>query len=161
MSNFIPPLNRTLRMLSNTTTRFHQSLATNSRRSCATSSDSPLPIPEGFTQSVPNSGGPTCDDFPITFFTANYLTASASRWSDITSGIRIMDCSASEDAAAFLYSAFRILHPAFQIIPASSCKVCQLSRRSCLARISVSLGLPSLSKCLEKRPSVRAKRMKS
>ena len=45
--------------------------------------------------------------------------------------------------------------------PASSCSKCQFSSRSCLAASSVADGLPSLSKCLTKRPSLRAKSMKS
>src|SRR5439155_20086299 len=47
-----------------------------------------------------------------------------------------------------------------QRIPASSCSRCQFSRRSCLASSSNLDGLPSLSKCLAKRPSLRAKSMK-
>src|SRR5262245_49338745 len=43
--------------------------------------------------------------------------------------------------------------------PANSCSTCQFSSRSCLAQSSVSDGLPSLSKCLAKRPSLRAKSM--
>src|SRR5271157_5128412 len=46
------------------------------------------------------------------------------------------------------------------LCPASSWRRCQFSRRSCLARKSVSEGLPSRSKCLENRPSLRAKSMK-
>src|SRR5262249_26357656 len=43
--------------------------------------------------------------------------------------------------------------------PANSCSSRQFSSRSCLACSSVSDGLPSLSKCLAKRPSLRAKSM--
>src|SRR5271157_595420 len=46
------------------------------------------------------------------------------------------------------------------LCPASSWRRCQFSRRSSLARKSVSEGLPSRSKCLENRPSLRAKSMK-
>ena len=49
----------------------------------------------------------------------------------------------------------------FHLNPANSCSRCQFSSRSCLARSSVSDGLPSLSKCLANRPSLRAKSMKS
>ena len=68
--------------------------------------------------------------------------------------------AAGAPAGSALYGSHGWLPPR-QIIPASSCNVRQFSRRSCLALSSVSLGLPSLSKCLAKRPSVRAKRMKS
>src|SRR4051794_20398635 len=44
--------------------------------------------------------------------------------------------------------------------PANSWSRCQFSSRSCFAQSSNSDGLPSLSKCLEKRPSLRAKSMK-
>src|SRR5262249_26001203 len=43
--------------------------------------------------------------------------------------------------------------------PASSCSSRQFSSRSCLAISSVSDGRPSRSKCLENRPSLRAKSM--
>lgn len=76
---------------SGVTTRFHQSLATNSRRSCATSSDSPPPIREDFIQSVPSSAAPISNDSRIIFFIAKFLMASASRWFDITGGIRTTD----------------------------------------------------------------------
>lgn len=76
---------------SGATTRFHPSWATNSRRSCATSSDSPPPIPEDFTRSVPNSAGLILNDSRIIFFIAKFPMASTSRWFDITSGIRTTD----------------------------------------------------------------------
>src|SRR5262249_24617306 len=53
-----------------------------------------------------------------------------------------------------------LARPLHQRSPASSCSRRQFSSRSCLAWRSVCDGLPSLSKCLAKRPSLRAKSMK-
>jgi len=47
------------------------------------------------------------------------------------------------------------------LIPARSCNKCQFSSRSCWVDSNTAEGLPSLSKCLAKRPSVRAKYTKS
>src|SRR5579862_7101433 len=47
------------------------------------------------------------------------------------------------------------------LTPASSWSKCQFSRRSCFEARSVAEGLPSLSKCLVKRPSERANVTKS
>ena len=46
-------------------------------------------------------------------------------------------------------------------MPAISWRVCQFWRRSSWERCSSTEGLPALSKCFSKRPSVRAKLMKS
>src|SRR5262245_55246195 len=48
-----------------------------------------------------------------------------------------------------------------QMRPASSCRTRQFSRRSCRAASNTSEGFPLLSKCLENRPSLRAKSTKS